>query len=1281
MLKSFHLVQVRVYLAALLFPVLLWGQTSTTATIVGTISDSTGAVISGATVELVDVSTNQSRKAASNDAGQYIFPNVVPGTHRLTASMQGFRQAVIQDLKVDVTKSYSLNVTLEVGGVAEVVEVSATAGAELQTLDSTVGAVLKGDSLLRMPAVNRSAVALLSIQPMVQPARGIGSNVNQGGQVAGARSDQSTFNLDGTDATDLTSGTGQYFSGAVDFFSPSPSVPVPLESLEEFRVSTTNPNATFGRSAGGQINFVTKRGTNNLHGSGYWYHQNDNMNANFWRFNRLGIKRPETKDNRFGTTLGGPVIKNRTFLFGHYEGRRFPRAANVSRIVPTSTLRQGILRFRDAAGNVNSYNVRDFDPRRLGPSPVITRLWNALPEGNDSAGGAVDGLNTIFITGPADNSLRMDFGVARLDHQFNDKWRLYSTYRYATQFVADTGQIDTAGLTPGATRGQLSPTAGTPVEPRFFSTQLTGTLSPNVVNELNVGYIRNFWAYKRANPFPQVQGTSAALLVAHGIMDSGVDFDTQRGRSRIWRDQTYYLSNNLTWVKGKHNLQFGGSLRFMPVFHERDDKVIGSLTYLVYEVNANGANASVPAGNRPVTCGAGVSANCLASGDVQRWNDLFAASLGIVDKSGIVMTRDTNLNPLPLGTPMRVFARFNSYEFYANDIWRVTPSLTVTAGLTYNIQTPPVDKNGYQTLITDSANGEVLDSDRLFGRRREAALAGRTYNPTIGYVPIRQASQKYVYNIDKNNFGPRISAAWNPGMQDGLLGKLLGNKKTVIRAGYGVTFDRTNGVGVVMLPILGVGFSQTITCFAPRSDGTCGITSDPANAFRIGVDGSTVPSPPTAAVRTPIIPGIGGESISSSIDPNYLVGRSQSINLTVQREVAGNMIVEVGYVGRYSNDLPVNKEWNSAPYFHKDSASGQTFAQAFDAVAGQLRGGTPAAQVAVQPWFENQFRGNANCAPNCTVWLAGRQSTAFVQGQVNNLFNFFNAQRPNDPFYNRQVQNLFVRASGALSNYNAGFVTVTKRFSQDLHFTANYTFSRTLDQYGLNQEYIGGASSPYDLNLDYGPALFDRTHVFNSGSYWELPVGRSKRFQTTGALDKVVGGWYLSGIFTANSGLPLLVNQHAQTFGGSQLFGGISPGVVPAAAGTKYKNSMVTGVAGSGGVGTTSDAARNGSGMNFFANPEAAYKSFRPLLLSQDGRHGRGVLRGFPRWNFDLSIGKKTTISESVRAVFTFDMINAFNRVEFADPTFNYLNPASFGAITDQFGNPRQIQVGLRFEF
>src|SRR5947208_13753530 len=335
---------------------------------------------------------------------------------------------------MDLAKSYMLNFSLELGAVSDSIEVKAGASLELQTLDSTVGAVIKGESLLRMPSINRSAMTFFALQPLVIPTRGqisITAGQHLTGQVAGARADQSAFTLDGIDATDLTAGTNFYVGAATDFNGPTPMIPVPAEGVEEFRLSTTNSNATYGRSAGGQVSLVTRRGTNDYHGSGYWFDQNEFFNANRWDYNRTGIPRQRLRDNRFGGSAGGPARRNKTFFFANYEGRRLPQTAPVTRTVPSDSLRQGILKFVDAGGVARSYTMQSFDPRGLGLSPVVQSFWNRLPKGNDPTLG--DGLNTIGFRGPADAPLNTDVGAIRLDTSFSDNWRLNANYRYAKQ--------------------------------------------------------------------------------------------------------------------------------------------------------------------------------------------------------------------------------------------------------------------------------------------------------------------------------------------------------------------------------------------------------------------------------------------------------------------------------------------------------------------------------------------------------------------------------------------------------------------------------------------------------------------------------------------------------------------------------------------------------------------------------------------------------------------------------------------------------------------------------
>ncbi|MGH9769344.1 MAG: hypothetical protein ACREAB_18110, partial [Blastocatellia bacterium] len=511
----------------------------------------------------------------------------------------------------------------------------------------------------------------------------------------------------------------------------------------------------------------------------------------------------------------------------------------------------------------------------------------------------------------------------------NEKWRFNGTYRYATQEALDTGQLDIAGIVSGNTRGQAAPIARTPVQPRFLSTQLTGQLSPTLINEFNFGYARNWWSYVRQAPIPQVSGTAGALMIALNTLDQGIDVDTQRARSRTWRDHTWQFGDNLTWVKSNHTFQFGGTWRRMPVFHERDDKVVGSLSSLVYELNAR-TSVSVPTSSRPQACGGGVTANCLQSGDASRWNDLFAGALGIVDKGGVLRAFDGGLNPLPAGTPLRIDGQFHAVEFYGNDVWRLTPGLTVTAGLTYSLQTAPVDKNGKQTFIVDAGSKEIITSKDYLERRRQAALQGNVFNPALGWLPIRDSGRDRIYPTDTNNFGPRISAAWTPNFKDGFLKRIIGDQKTVLRGGYSLTYDRTNGVAVIMVPILGIGFSQTQECRGPRRDGTCAPGADPTNAFRIGVDGSAISLPNIGKLQSPVIPGTNtaSETLQFSIDPDLTIGYSHNIDFTVQRELPGNFLVEAGYAGRLSRNLQQNVQLSTVPLFMKDPASSQTFAQA-----------------------------------------------------------------------------------------------------------------------------------------------------------------------------------------------------------------------------------------------------------------------------------------------------------------------------------------------------------------
>src|SRR2546422_241542 len=422
-----------------------YGQSASTAVILGTATDQSGAVVPDADATLHNTSTNEEQKQKTNSAGQYTFARVVPGIYRLTISKAGFATFVFNNITIEVAKSYTYDAKLQVRSTSEIIEVSAEGRVELQTTDSSIGNVIGGETLNHLPTLTRSAGELLTLQPGSTPydstQTGFG---NGGGTVAGSRSDQNTFTLDGIDITDNVIAGGRT-NGSV--------VPIGVETVDEFRVDVTNANATFGRSEGGQVALISKSGGNTYHGVGYWYHQNGDLNANTWDNNHLKIPRAEQRDNRAGFSAGGPIRKDKTFIFGNYEVRRFFQSFQRTRIVPSDDLRNGIIHLGGQTFNLatstacGAGGTTACDPRGLGISPTVQQLWKLMPEGNAPNATGADGLNTIGFTAQVAAPLKDDQVSAKLDHNFTDKIHFSGRYLYDRDLTPNGGQIDLRGGT------------------------------------------------------------------------------------------------------------------------------------------------------------------------------------------------------------------------------------------------------------------------------------------------------------------------------------------------------------------------------------------------------------------------------------------------------------------------------------------------------------------------------------------------------------------------------------------------------------------------------------------------------------------------------------------------------------------------------------------------------------------------------------------------------------------------------------------------------------------
>jgi hypothetical protein len=1332
-----------------LTPIPAVAQTANTALIAGTVTDPGGAVVPDATVDLTNTATNDTKTVTTNSSGQYVFPNVAPGPYTLKIAKQGFATTSIANINVDVTKSYTYDVKLEISSGKEVIEVSSQAQAELQKTDAVVGNVVGGTMLTRLPTLGRDASELLTLQPGSTPfdSNQVGFG-NNGGTIAGARSDQNSVIVDGIDITD------NVISGGA---TEKPIIPIGVESVDEFRVGVTNNNASFGRSSGGEIAIVSKSGTNAYHGSVYWFHQNSALNANSWDNNRNKIKKPPTHDNRAGVSVGGPIFKNKTFFFANYEVRRFPQTLQDTRIMPSALLRQGTLQFKDCAqgfdpngnclgGNVNQYNLKTStncgaagnaacDPRSIGISPTIAQLWGMMPQGTDPSLG--DGTNTLGDHLNLAAPLKNDFVTFRLDHKFTDKVQFFGRYIYSRDLQPNDFQVDLRGATP------ITP-SNTNLRGDGEYGGLDWQVRNNLTNSFRAGFIRarqDFTVVRPRSSAAQLAlaGTNSADgfvalapgLAATGFIDTVVDVDTQRARHQAIYDSNKQYDDTLTWIKGKHAVVSGVDIRWLPTIHDRDDKVVGSLNSLVAAMDGDVNFLTIPGANRPPTCSPAVApangnpgspailTNCLQASDVQRWDRLYAASLGLIDNVGILAVRDGSLNHKPLGTSLVAKTTLRMYNFFVQDTWRLTNSFTLTYGIGYGWQTTPHELNNQQTLVANHDAGDtILNTTDYFKEKAAAAANGQFFNPTLSYIPIKASGRSDVFNVDYGNWAPRLSAAWNPTFTSGPFGLLFGNKKTVIRAGYGIAYDRVNTVQSVIIPMLGVGFAQTINVVTPlcNATGAGGAGCNPnvplsgpgANpglgSFRVGVDGQ-IPVPPSpGALQSPIVPGIPySETLSFQNDPDFKVGRSHMIDFTIQRELPGQNILEIGYVGRLGRNLAGSFNLNSSPYFFKDNTSGQTFAQAFDAVATAIRAGnTPATQA----WFENLLPGfGVGCGPadalgnptniTSTACIATTNSAAFQNGNVTNMFINMDIWRKfisgkNLPtFNNLQVFDLFMRSHKDYSNYHALVVTLRNRPWHGLLYDMNYSFSKSLDTVGAVQNSASYYATSFNPSIEYGPSLFDRTHVFNATFNYDLPFGRGHRLGSSNHefINKFIGGWYTAGVLRLSSGIPLLVQESNQVFGGGAIFA-FPTGEIPLSDPSSLGGGVHTGVSGSNGVGTAGDPKTGGSGVNYFSDPAAALKNFRPILLSSDNTTGRSrPLRGFWFKNLDMRVGKVTKIRERVGVEYSFDFFNAFNHPIFLDPTLDTTNLANFGVVNTQYipanrnAGSRWIQFGLRVDF
>ncbi len=1326
-------------------PSALFAQSASTGTVAGTVTDPSGGAIVGATVTLTDTATSIARASTTNDTGRYFFANVVPSKYTVSVSKTGFRVSKLVDQVVTVGDALTLNVVLEIGSVAETVEVTSTSGAELQTLNATVGNTVSGDLLQNLPSIGRDSSTFVTLQPGVSPD----------GSVAGAVVDQSTFMLDGGQNTNDMDGSMQVYTpsfagdptGGIVSNSiggaPTGVMPTPLDSVEEFKVNTANQTADFNSSAGAQVQVVTKRGTNAWHGTAYEYYFDNNFNANTWDNNVSGTPLPSYHYNRIGAAGGGPIIPKtilggKTYFFANFEGFWWPGSTTIERLVPSAQMRTGVLEFGGVTYNMKTgtncgpLGTAACDPRTLGISPSLTALWALEPLPNElgTAGGGCggfattplcDGVNVQAFKANGSNNYTSHFGVARLDHDFGSKWHFNSSYRYYKLVRASTSQVDIGGALPGDTKGTPAILGTRPQQPWFFVAGLTTNITSNTTNDFHFSYLRNYWAWGDPGGIPQVSGLGGAL---EPFGESGsqsltpYNVDTQDVRTRFWDGQDKFFRDDITMLKGNHLFTFGGAYQRNWDWHQRSDNGGGINFQPTYQLGINNSGNGSP-GN------VDFSSTNPAGVDQNLWGAYSSAVLGIVTQSQVAYTRagaQLNLNP-PL-THAEDKSTIPYYNVYFSDSWHMKPSFTLTYGLGWTLEMPPTEALGRQVELVDQA-GQQLDLNTYLKGREAAALQGQVYNPELGFALVGNTGggQKYPYKPFYGSFSPRIAAAWNPNYDSGILGKVLGHGMTVVRGGYSRVYGRLNGVDLVLVPLLGTGLIQAVQCqnnFKPATPGGtpfCGSNNPTvANAFRVGPsaggwDGLVAPIPPAApTLPQPDFPGVNavaagaGEALDTNFRPNVV----DSFDFTIQRQLTNKIILELGYIGRRITHeyQPVNI--NAVPYMM--TLGGQTFASAYAAVEKAMgctvnyatcKAATVASTTAAlspQPFFESALAGTGYCTP-------GTCTATFVANELGNL------QR-------QKVWSIWSDLDkGGIGGGPGGTTTPGFNFQRDM---LNSPLNSSA--FGAN----GQLSSGVGVNASIGYGNYNGAFVSLKMMNWHnVTLQQNFTYSKalgTGAVVQAASEYTVNDPFNIHNMYgdqnfdrkfvynlyaliddPWYKGQHGligHLAGGWQLAPVFAAGSgAPVYCNTRTdaqsfgagdgssffdnEQCIFTGAHPSGSSSLHSDG--NAGEFQIFANPAALMATVRPAILGLDtGTGGNGgLIRGLMYWNMDLRVSKNIKVWERTSFDFQYVVTNVFNHPVFFDPGLSpgTTNVANFGVVSSQGNNPRQMQFGVRFSF
>jgi hypothetical protein len=1308
-----------------------YSQTGTSS-LRGTVTDKSGAAVVGASVKIESAGQGIQRQVNTGSSGEYEFNALPPGNYIVVVEMSGFRKFEQRNLELLVNNPATSNVVLEIGSSAQTVEVSAQTET-LNTTDASLGTAFSEKQVKELPLEAGNVPELLSLQAGVTYT-GNRPDIDKdtdtrNGAVNGARSDQSNITLDGVDVN--ADSKGYAFTSVL---------PITQDSVQEFRVTTSNYNADEGRSSGAQVALVTKAGTNAFHGAAFESHRSTGTSANdyFVKLAELESGQPNTPPkllrNNFGGALGGPIKKERLFFFVNYEGHRQREAQSVVRIVPSAALQDGVVEYPCAdptacpggtvAGLTTNHTVapgnfaltpgqiQGMDPQGIGVSTsVIVPYFKTFApfQGNDNSVG--DGLNFVGYRFKGPVAIDTNWYIARADYKLTRSGNHSLFWRGALRNDFNDGVPYLPGGSPLISQVDYS---------KGYSVGYVAVLRSNLVNNFRYGYTRQ--------SFGEIGNQSQDQVFLRGLNDNSSSNNASLAITNTTNYQVpvHNFVDDISWIKGRHTLAFGGNINIM---RNPQSNNINSFNFASDNPSwldtAALANTGVVGHFDPYcsTTAATVTGSCfdpvanptephypqVDPGFGQSYDYPLGALVGMVPQVNAQYNYNHSGGTLPDGALVSRNFATDTYEMYGQDTWKVKPSLTLTLGLRYSLFSPPWETNGLQVTPTRSLSDyfSARGTGMLQGQPSSAqcCLTFELGGPANGKPGF--------YNWDKKDFGPHVAFAWSPHAQSGLFKSLFGEggDKTVIRGGFGMVYDRigpallanfdANGsFGLSTLLSNTGGFETPAT--APRATGLTGTNNLPTvdlagNQLFAGNPGGAFPQTFPSGLNG----DTGSYQVYTGMDSNIKTPYSYTIDLSVGRELGHNFALQVSYVGRLSHRL-LSQEDVSAPLDLVDPATHIDYYSAVTALAKLYRAGVPVSQITP-----------ATVGPTAKYWSdilqaspSGSYATPSFCGAGNapnqlqaayNLFSCFT--------FNETTAVQFLDQGFGLADPNTGNAIYAKGGPYtfvDPQFAALYTW-RSIGaaaynglQVNLEKHYSHGFQ--FDFNYTFSRSFdisSDANRITSEGGLggqvinpWQPEALRAvSDFDLT---HQVNANWIVELPF----GNGRWVGREAHgvkdaIIGGWQLSGlarwtsGFPVGV---SNGQQWPtNWELSGFATESSPVTTHGAVKTASGaVNLFGDATAAgnaLAAFQPDFPGQVGN--RNNLRGEGFAGLDLGLSKRWRIREGQSLQFRWDVFNALNltRFDVASLSLSITSSSSFGNYTGLLTNPRVMQFALRYEF